>query len=46
MVGALAEALGIARDRINIKATTNEGVGAIGRGDAIAAFAVVTMEEA
>ena len=41
----IADVLGIARDRINIKATTNEGVGSIGRGDAIAAYAVVMLEE-
>ena len=45
MIEALAGALGIPNDRINIKATTNEGVGSIGKGDAIAAFAVVTLEE-
>lgn len=33
------------RDRINIKATTNEGMGFIGRGEGIAAFAVVLIEE-
>lgn len=45
MIDAIAEILGIKKDRINIKATTNEGVGAIGRGDAIAAYAVVALEE-
>lgn len=45
MCQSLAEALGITKDRVNIKATTNEGVGSIGRGDAIAAYAVVMMEE-
>ena len=45
MAEALAGALGIPKERINIKATTNEGVGSIGKGDAIAAFAVVTLEE-
>ncbi len=45
MVQTIADILGIAKDRINIKATTNEGVGAIGRGDAIAAYAVVTLAE-
>jgi len=30
---------------INIKATTNEGVGSIGRGEAISSYAVVTLEE-
>jgi 2-C-methyl-D-erythritol 2,4-cyclodiphosphate synthase len=45
MVDALSDMLKIGKDRINIKATTNEGVGSIGRGDAIAAYAVVTLEE-
>lgn len=45
MMDELSSMLGIGRDRINIKATTNEGVGSIGRGDAIAAYAVVLLEE-
>jgi len=45
MVEALAGVLGIEKDRINIKATTNEGVGSLGKGDAIAAYAVATLEE-
>ena len=45
MIDSLADMLGIKKDKINIKATTNEGVGSIGRGDAIAAYAVVTLEE-
>ena len=45
MVEALSAMLDLGKDRINIKATTNEGVGSIGRGDAIAAYAVVTLEE-
>jgi 2-C-methyl-D-erythritol 2,4-cyclodiphosphate synthase len=45
MVETLSELLGISQDNVNIKATTNEGVGSIGRGDAIAAYAVVTLEE-
>jgi 2-C-methyl-D-erythritol 2,4-cyclodiphosphate synthase len=31
--------------RINIKATTNEGMGAIGRGEGIACMAVATVED-
>ncbi|MDP3804872.1 MAG: 2-C-methyl-D-erythritol 2,4-cyclodiphosphate synthase [Candidatus Omnitrophota bacterium] len=42
---SLEEILGLKRDRINVKATTNEAVGSIGRGDAIAAYAVVMVEE-
>jgi 2-C-methyl-D-erythritol 2,4-cyclodiphosphate synthase len=45
MVETLSEILGIAKENINIKATTNEGVGSIGRGDAIASYAVVTLRE-
>lgn len=45
MVEVIAGILGIDKSRVNIKATTNEGVGAIGRGDAIAAFAVATLVE-
>jgi 2-C-methyl-D-erythritol 2,4-cyclodiphosphate synthase len=40
---ALAKALGIEADCINLKAKTNEGVDAIGRGEAIAAHAVATI---
>ena len=39
----LAAVLGIGRDRINIKATTNEGLDSIGRGEAIAAWVVVMV---
>ena len=45
MVERLSQTLHTEKDRINIKATTNEGVGSIGKGDAIAAYAVVTLEE-
>lgn len=45
MVEEIAGILKTEKDRINIKATTNEGVGSIGRGDAIAAYAVVMLEE-
>jgi 2C-methyl-D-erythritol 2,4-cyclodiphosphate synthase len=40
----LAKSLGIKPAQINIKAKTNEGVGEIGRGEAIAAYAVATLE--
>lgn len=45
MLDEIGLMLGVGRDMINIKATTNEGVGSIGRGDAIAAYAVVLLEE-
>ena len=41
---ALARALDIRTDQINLKAKTNEGVDAIGRGEAIAAYAIATIE--
>jgi 2-C-methyl-D-erythritol 2,4-cyclodiphosphate synthase len=41
---ALAKSLGISDSAINLKAKTNEGVDAIGRGEAIAAQAVATLE--
>lgn len=39
----IARALGIGSDKVNIKATTQEGIGSIGRGEAIAAYAVVSL---
>lgn len=40
----MAKVLKIDRDQISIKATTHEGVGAIGRGEAAAAYAVVLIQ--
>ena len=44
MRDTLAKSLGIPADRINLKAKTNEGVDAVGRGEAIAAQAIATLE--
>ena len=44
MRAALAKALGMTTDQINLKAKTNEGVDAIGRGEAIAAHAIATVQ--
>jgi 2-C-methyl-D-erythritol 2,4-cyclodiphosphate synthase len=40
---ALARALGVGVEKIHLKAKTNEGVDAIGRGEAIAAHVVATL---
>jgi len=44
MRAAIAERLGVAIDAIGLKATTTEGLGAIGRGEGAAAQAVVLLE--
>ena len=43
MKGALGAALGISPVRVGIKATTNEQLGALGRREGIAAFAVAAI---
>jgi 2-C-methyl-D-erythritol 2,4-cyclodiphosphate synthase len=43
MAERLAAALGIKREMINIKATTPEGLGALGRGEGLAAYAVAVL---
>jgi 2-C-methyl-D-erythritol 2,4-cyclodiphosphate synthase len=45
MRDAVANALGIDAARVSIKAKTNEGVDAIGRGDAIAAHAIALLRQ-
>ena len=44
MKSKLAEALALSRDRVGIKATTNEGMGFLGRGEGIAVLAVAAVE--
>jgi 2-C-methyl-D-erythritol 2,4-cyclodiphosphate synthase len=40
---ALGRALGVSAEKIHLKAKTNEGVDAIGRGEAIAAHVIATL---
>ena len=42
---SIAHTLGIDADAVNVKATTNEGLDAIGAGLAIAAYAVALLDE-
>lgn len=44
MRSALASVIGIAPDAVNVKFTTNERMGPIGRGEGIAALATATLE--
>jgi 2-C-methyl-D-erythritol 2,4-cyclodiphosphate synthase len=44
MRAALAGALGVALDRVNVKATRGEGMGFVGRVEGAAALAVATLE--
>lgn len=46
MKSAISNCVGIPESSVNIKATTQEGVGAIGRGEGIAAYAVVLVDKA
>ena len=41
----IADALGISDSQVSIKATTNERLGPIGRGEGISAMAIATVEQ-
>jgi len=43
MRARIAEILGLDTGKVSIKATTNEGLGSIGRGEGIAAMAAATV---
>jgi 2-C-methyl-D-erythritol 2,4-cyclodiphosphate synthase len=45
MRAALAKALGVKKEVIHLKAKTNEGVDAVGRGEAIACHVVATLRQ-
>ncbi|MDP3789802.1 MAG: 2-C-methyl-D-erythritol 2,4-cyclodiphosphate synthase [Candidatus Omnitrophota bacterium] len=44
MRSSIAEVLKVEGDKVNIKATTTEGIGSLGRGEAVAAQAVALIE--
>ncbi len=46
MRARLAEAVGLPALEVNVKFTTNEGMGFVGRGEGVAALAVATVERA
>ena len=45
MAQTIARTLELPKNAVNIKAHTNEGLGAVGRGEAMAAHAVVLVEQ-
>jgi 2-C-methyl-D-erythritol 2,4-cyclodiphosphate synthase len=44
MRARLAAALGIGEAAVNVKATTGEGIGFVGRGEGVAALAIATLD--
>ena len=43
---SLAQALGLEPERVNVKASTGEGIGFVGRGEGVAALAIANVEHA
>ena len=46
MEAAISDVLGLPNDAVNVKATSTDGLGAVGRGEGIAAFAVALLADA
>jgi 2-C-methyl-D-erythritol 2,4-cyclodiphosphate synthase len=46
MRARLAQTMGLASERVNVKATTGEGMGFVGRGEGVAALAIASLEHA
>ena len=44
MAAAMAAELGVPASRVNVKAKTQEGLGPVGKGDAVACWAVVSLQ--
>jgi 2-C-methyl-D-erythritol 2,4-cyclodiphosphate synthase len=42
---SLAAALGVAAEQVNVKASTGEGMGFVGRGEGVAALAIATLRD-
>ena len=45
MAGRIAELLGVPASRVNVKATSTDGLGTVGRGEGMAALAVALLVE-
>ena len=43
---SLAQALGLEPERVNVKASTGEGIGFVGRGEGVAALAIASVQHA
>jgi 2-C-methyl-D-erythritol 2,4-cyclodiphosphate synthase len=41
----LAQVLGVEEKRVNVKATSGEGIGFVGRGEGVAALAIASLDE-
>ena len=45
MADTIANILGVSNSKVNIKAKTNEGLDSVGKGKAIAAYAIAMLVE-